>query len=142
MVTEIKIRQSTFLAFFGLILAVFIAGVLILSVNSSNGLIQNPSGTGIIQNGQIQEVYVKALRTGDYNPMQITVRKGIPVRLHFSTEGNVGCGSLLVVYGLNVRVSSQNNTENIVEFTPPQEGTFEYSCGMHMFGPGHLTVMP
>ena len=66
------------------------------------------------------------------------VRKGVPVRLHF-TAINAGCGSQLVIYGMNVKALSRGQ-ETVVEFTPEKEGTFEYNCGMRMFDPGRFVV--
>ncbi len=102
------------------------------------------AGSGGATQPAAQDVYVKALggaNFGTYDNNQITVKKGVPVKLHFTAEPSAGCGQTLVVYGLNVRVTSRNGQEAVAEFTPKDAGTYEYSCSMHMFGPGKLTVI-
>ena len=98
----------------------------------------NQQNSAASPDGGIQEVYLKATGYG-YDKSEITVKKGIAVRLHFTAE-NAGCGSYLVIYGLNVKALSKNGQEAITEFTPQQEGTYQYSCGMHMFPPGNFIV--
>ncbi len=89
---------------------------------------------------QAQDVYIKATAYG-YDKSEVTVKKGIPVRLHF-TAINAGCGSYLKIYGMNnVAVQSKNGQEAIVEFTPDTAGTYEYNCGMRMFPPGKFVVV-
>ncbi|VVC03173.1 Cupredoxin-like domain protein [Candidatus Burarchaeum australiense] len=92
---------------------------------------------------QVQDVYVRALggaNFGTYDKSELVVKKGVPVRLHFSADADAGCGKTLVVSGLNVRLSSPSGSEVVAEFTPQEAGTYEYSCSMHMFGPGRLVV--
>jgi plastocyanin domain-containing protein len=88
----------------------------------------------------VQDIYIRALSSRSYDPMEITVKKGIPVRLHFTADANAGCGRQIVLYGLNVRSTSVNGQENIVEFIPNTAGTYEYNCGMRMWRPGKLVV--
>lgn len=91
----------------------------------------------------VQDVYVRALGGADfgaYDKTELTVKKGVPVRLHFSADADAGCGRSLVVYGLNVRLTAKNGQEAVAEFTPQEAGTYEYSCSMRMFGPGKLIV--
>jgi len=88
-----------------------------------------------------QDVYIRALNTGSYDKQEVTVKKGIPVRLHFTADPDAGCGRQMVIYGLNVRAISKNGEENIVDFTPQDAGTYEYNCGMRMWRPGRLVVV-
>ncbi len=148
MSNDIKIQKKTLFVFLGLMAALVIAGVLVFGTGSvqtgnnnnqpgstqvtgSDNRAPSPTGQGV------QDVYL-TLSGGRYDKDQITVKKGIPVRLHF-TAINAGCGSQLVLYGLNVRVVSRNQ-EATVEFTPQQEGTYEYNCGMRMFKGGRFVV--
>ena len=91
-------------------------------------------------NSEKQEIYIKALANGDYDNKEIVVKKGIPVRVHFTANPGAGCGRQLVIYGTNVNLISQNGEEKTAEFTPQKEGTYEFSCGMRMQGPGRLVV--
>jgi hypothetical protein len=92
------------------------------------------------QDAGIQDIYIRALSNGNYDKSEITVKKGIPVRLHFTADPNAGCGRQIVLYGLNVKATSKNGQEQVVEFTPLESGTYDYSCGMRMWGPGKLIV--
>ncbi len=87
---------------------------------------------------EVQDVYLTVTASG-YDKDEITVKKGVPVRLHF-TAINAGCGSTLVISGLGVRATSRNGQESVVEFTPTEEKTYQYSCPMRMFGPGKFIV--
>lgn len=98
----------------------------------------NLSGNG---SGPAQDIYLKALAGGTYDKREITVKKGVPVKLHFTADKDAGCGRQLVVYGLNVNAISKNGEENVVQFTPQKTGSFEYNCGMRMFRPGKLVVV-
>ncbi len=82
---------------------------------------------------QVQDIYIKALSTGGYDHPQVSVRKGIPVRLHFSADSGAGCGRAFYLDGFNVRLVSNGGEEQVAEFTPDQAGTFAYHCGMWMF---------
>jgi heme/copper-type cytochrome/quinol oxidase subunit 2 len=111
------------------------------SAGSGSGAVVG-SGTGAAT-GPAQDVYVKALggaRFGQYDVNELRVKAGQPVRLHFTADNDAGCGRLLVIYGLGVQVTAQNGKEGVVEFTPQKAGTYDYSCGMRMFGPGKLIV--
>ncbi len=109
------------------------------NVQPSSGTIKT-AGTGT---GVAQDVYIKALSSGSYDKSEVTVKKGVPVNLHFSAESGVACGRYFQVYGMdNVNALSKNGEEVVVNFTPQKEGTYEYSCGMRMFRPGKLVVVP
>ena len=88
----------------------------------------------------VQDIYIKALSDGTYDKSELTVKKGVPVRLHFTADPNAGCGRQMVIYSLNIRATSTNGEESIVEFIPQQEGTYDISCGMRMWGPAKLVV--
>jgi plastocyanin domain-containing protein len=90
--------------------------------------------------GAVQDIYIKALSDGTYDKQELDVRKGETVRLHFTADPSAGCGRSMVVYGLNIRASSLNGEESVVEFIPQQAGSYEISCGMRMWGPAKLVV--
>jgi|SRR3989344_9176022 len=131
----------------GVLIFAFMANSFMAANNNANGSPDTTTGQFVNNgNNQIQQpssdVYIKALAGFSYDPMQVTVKKGVPVKIHFTAEQNVGCGRQLVIYGTNVNVVSKNGEEQTVEFTPQKEGTFEYSCGMRMMKPGKLVVVP
>ena len=56
-----------------------------ISYNTSNNatnLQANKNNT----NENFQEIYITALSNGEYDKSEITVKKGVPVRLHFTAE--------------------------------------------------------
>ena len=87
-----------------------------------------------------QDVYIKALNTGGYDNPNVTVKKGVPVRLHFSADQGAGCGRSFVMKKFGVQLTSSNGEEKTATFTPNETGTFEYSCSMRMFR-GTMTVV-
>ncbi|VVC02710.1 Cupredoxin-like domain protein [Candidatus Bilamarchaeum dharawalense] len=152
--SDIVIQKTTAFLFVGLILAILVGGYVVFGTASApnksqigvanNQVPQNSSEGQLQANGSqpanVQEIYIKALPNGSYDKEEVTVNAGVPVRIHFTTQGNVGCGSMLVLYGLNQKTYSKNGQEGIIEFTPTTPGTYEYSCGMRMWGPGKLIV--
>jgi plastocyanin len=131
----------------------FLANSFMATGIKSNGSTDTTTGQLANNGNQIQQppaqqpqtdIYIKALNTYSYNPEQVTVKKGQQVKLHFTAESNVGCGRQLVVYGMgqNISAVSKNGAEQVIEFTPQKEGTFEYNCGMRMMQPGKLVVVP
>jgi heme/copper-type cytochrome/quinol oxidase subunit 2 len=142
---DITLNKTTAFLMAGLFLAIVVGGYLAFGASGpgaqpgdqpeANPPVQ-PSATGA-PSGGVQEVYLKA-SSGGYDKSEITVKKGVPVKLHFTAQ-NAGCGSYLVIYGLNVKVLSKGQ-EAVVEFTPQQEGTYEFNCGMRMFPPGKFVV--
>jgi hypothetical protein len=146
---EVTMNKTTVFLLVGVFLAIVVGGYVMFGQNSGAqpaapgqpGATPQPAAVGGVQGAPdvgVQDVYLKAT-AGGYDKSEITVKKGIPVRFHFTAQ-NAGCGSLLVIYGMNVKVSSQNGREGVVEFTPQQEGTFQYNCGMRMFDPGRFVV--
>lgn len=83
-----------------------------------------------IMNGDIQEI-TTTLQSGRYTP--ITVKAGIPVKWTIKAEdGSInGCNNEIIIPKYNI---SQKLTpgENIITFTPTENGTFGYSCWMGM----------
>lgn len=134
----------------GLLLAISLGAVIVFSTPGQPGPaaqepVQGSGGAGQGDGGSAdsgpQEIYIKALSNGAYDRQEITVKKGIPVRLHFTAEPNAGCGRQMVIYGLNVQAISRSGEEAVVDFTPEKEGVYEYNCGMRMWKPGKLVVV-
>src|SRR3989338_6280783 len=63
---------------------------------------------------EIQDIYIRALASFEYDVTEITVKKGIPVRLHFTADPKVGCGMQIVIYGLDVSTISRQGKESVV----------------------------
>ena len=136
--------DKSLLALGALLFLAFIASIgLLLSAEqpvvspASNPVI---AGAGNLQNqnpplvvGGVQDVYVRALDAGRYDKQEITVKAGIPVRMHFSADSNSGCGRQIVLPDFKLNAISSNGEEKILEFTPSTPGSYAYRCGMNMF---------
>lgn len=132
-----SMQKTTLFRIIGLVLILAVVGYVLFTKNQGNKI---DTGDQIQNISNVQDIYIKALASFEYDVTEITVKKGIPVRLHFTADPSVGCGRQMVIYGLDVSTTSRQGEESIVEFTPEKEGVYEYSCGMRMMPPGKLIV--
>jgi len=126
------------------VLALGVVGVIAVLLFSSFGVQQDcnapgstcapaiPTSSGVVSQGEAQEVYLRALETGLYDKQKITVDAGKPVRIHFSADDKSGCGKALIIRDFGVALVSRNGEVQVAEFTPTP-GKYEYSCSMRMF---------
>ncbi len=92
----------------------------------------------------VQE-FTLVVTPGGYDPLRIQLTKGVPARMTFRAIGQVGCGKELIFpYGTNTSLEGtlfdESDTE-ILEFTPSENGVFEFHCSHQMYR-GILTVVP
>lgn len=78
----------------------------------------------------VQEVRVEV--RGGYSPATVRVRHGEPVRLVFAREEASGCSEEVVLPDFGVRRFLPAFEETVVEVTPREPGTYEFTCGMGM----------
>ena len=160
----IYVRKSSLALIAGLVFAI-IAGAYVINaytqpragderlvgaVGEKNGIPDSISGVSDpqvqkaqgqeAQNNEVQDIYVRALSSGTYDKLEVSVKKGVRVKLHFTADPGAGCGRQIVLYGLDTKALSRNGEEAVVEFTPKNAGVYTYSCGMMMWGPGKLVV--
>lgn len=134
-----------FLRFSGalvLLLAVFnLNSGFALTGLSFSGLLQgSPQAVGAapaIINGA-QEVSMSVTRSG-YQPNNLTIRAGIPVRWKVNGVGAVGCTSIMTIPSLGVS-QALTQGENIIEFTASNKGQLAFMCSMGMVR-GSFTVI-
>jgi len=88
--------------------------------------------------GGVQEVTIEV--RGGYDPAEVRVRKGVPVRLVFDRQETSGCSAELVLPEFGIRRFLPAHRKTTVEFTPGKAGTYEFTCGMSMLR-GRLTVV-
>jgi len=81
---------------------------------------------------QEKVVRIKA-RKFSYSPSQVTLKKGVPVTLEFTTE-DVAMG--FNAPDLNVRTDILPGQTSRVRFTPEKTGTFVFLCDLFC-GDGH-----
>src|SRR3989344_879589 len=134
-----------FLRFSGalvLLLALFNinSGFALTGINVES-LLRNPTpavGAAPSVNGGVQEIAMRVTRYG-YEPSNLTIKAGIPVRWIVDGAGAQGCTSQLVIPSLNI-VKTLTQGQNIIEFTAPNPGQLAFSCSMGMVR-GSFTVL-
>lgn len=83
------------------------------------------------QEGETQVVDISVGARG-YSPNVFVVKKGQPVELRLS--GNTaGCLSTLVIPGMRIQTQLKRTGITRIPFTPSQEGTYSFACGMGMY---------
>ena len=135
-----NLLKSTFYQYFMKVVAV---GVLILglyyvtnflSIYGINlGFNQTNSGNSAgvnVENGK-QIINMEVVNSG-YVPNYFTVKKGVPVKWIIDGKNVFGCQGYLVVPSLSVS-KALNEGQNLIEFTPMETGTINFSCGMGMY---------
>jgi len=71
--------------------------------------------------------------SGDgFEPSQISVKKGEPVRLAFYRQDADNCGGEVVFSKMNIKKKLPIGETVLVEFTPEEAGEISFACGMNM----------
>ena len=87
--------------------------------------------------GGVQEAVITV--KGGYDPSEVRVSAGRPVRLIFDRQETNPCSDELVIPEFRIHRALPPHARTAVEFTPPDPGTFEFRCGMGMLH-GKLVV--
>ncbi|MBE9100510.1 cupredoxin domain-containing protein [Vacuolonema iberomarrocanum] len=82
------------------------------------------------QNG-IQEITITV--DGGYEPNQIMVQAGQPVRLNFYRTDPSSCLEEVRFPDFHIAKALPVNQTTAIEFTPTEPGRYEFACGMNMF---------
>lgn len=90
-----------------------------------------------VGSGGVQEVTVRV--QGGYEPANVRVKRGSPVRLVFDRQETSGCSEEVVFPEFGVRKFLPAHQKTVVELTPESAGSYEFTCGMGMLR-GRLTV--
>lgn len=86
----------------------------------------------------VQEVPIAV--HGGYDPADVRVQKGVPVRLIFDRQETSSCSEEIVIPQFGIRKFLPAFQKTSVEFTPDAAGSYEFTCGMSMLR-GRLTVV-
>jgi plastocyanin domain-containing protein len=78
---------------------------------------------------------------GGYEPSQIVVQAGQPVRLNFDRKDPSSCLEEVRFPDFHIAQSLPLNQVTAIEFTPEKPGKYEFTCGMNMFR-GIVKVQP
>lgn len=79
----------------------------------------------------IQEITV--IVDGGYDPSQILVQVGQPVRLNFYRTDPSSCLEEVRFPDFRIAQALPVDQTTAIEFTPKQPGRYEFACGMNMF---------
>ncbi len=80
----------------------------------------------------IQEFDIAVNPTG-YNPNNIKVKAGTPVKLNLTTKGNYACTSVFRIPALGITKTLPGTGTDSVEFTPQTPGKITWTCAMGMY---------
>jgi plastocyanin domain-containing protein len=94
-------------------------------------LLSKPKSRQAKTQGGIQEVTVNV--DGGYEPSQIMVQVGQPVRLNFYRKDASSCLEEVRFPDFQIIQKLPLNQTTAIKFTPDQPGKYEFSCGMNMF---------
>jgi len=83
-----------------------------------------------MKGSELKEVRIEV--KGGYKPDVIVVKKGIPVRLNFYRDETDDCSDTIVFGDFNIRKPLPAYKTTAIEFTPEEEGEYEFTCGMGM----------
>lgn len=75
-----------------------------------------------------------------FEPSQLTVKRGEPVKLVITRKTDATCAKEIVVDEYGVKAELPLNTPVRVTFTPTKAGTLKYGCAMDKMVHGVLTV--
>ena len=102
-------------------------------------LLSQPKVRKVTTQGGIQAVTVTV--DGGYEPSQIVVQAGQPVRLNFDRKDPSSCLEEVRLPDFRIAQALPLNQTTAIEFTPHKPGRYEFTCGMNMFR-GVVDVQP
>ena len=94
-------------------------------------LLSKPKSRQATTQGGIQEITVTV--DGGYEPSQIIVQAGQPVRLNFDRKDASSCLEEVRFPDFHIARELPLNQTTAIEFTPEKAGRYEFTCGMNMF---------
>lgn len=92
--------------------------------------IYKKEGVAVTEVAGVQEINVVV--KGGYDPDVIVVKRGKPVRLHFTRQESALCSEMVVFDKLGQSVKLPEGESVTVEFTPQQTGEIPFQCQMGM----------
>lgn len=112
-------------------IAVTAAGLSLIGLELWWFLLSKPkSRTATVTDG-LQEITITV--DGGYEPSQIVVQAGQPVRLNFDRQDPSSCLEEVRFPDFRIAQELPLNQVTTIEFTPDKPGRYEFTCGMNMF---------
>ena len=112
-------------------IGVTLAGLGLISLELWWFLLSKPKSRQATTEGGVQEVKVTV--DGGYEPSQIVVQAGKPVRLNFDRKDPSSCLEEVRFPDFRIAQELPFNQTTAIEFTPEKPGRYEFTCGMNMF---------
>ena len=84
----------------------------------------------VAASGGVQEAVITV--RGGYDPSEVQVEAGRPVRLIFDRQETNPCSDELVIPEFRIHRALPPHQRTAVEFTPSAPGKFDFKCGMGM----------
>ncbi|HBB34759.1 MAG TPA: hypothetical protein DDZ80_09775 [Cyanobacteria bacterium UBA8803] len=112
-------------------IAVTLGGLGLIGLELWWFLLSKPKSRQATTEGGIQEVNVTV--DGGYEPSQIVVQAGQPVRLNFDRQDASSCLEEVRFPDFHIAQELPLNRTTAIEFTPNKPGRYEFTCGMNMF---------
>jgi plastocyanin domain-containing protein len=110
--------------------AVLLGAAAIAWVNWYFFLAKRSAVTASAGAGGAQEVTITV--QGGYEPAEVKVKRGVPVRLIFDRRETSSCSEEVVIPDFGVRKFLPAFQRTPVELTPEKAGAFDITCGMSM----------
>lgn len=93
-------------------------------------LARRPAATARAGAGGAQEVSIRV--QGGYEPAEVRIAAGRPVRLVFDRQETSGCSEEVVIPDFGVRKFLPAFQKTTIELKPARPGSYEFTCGMGM----------
>lgn len=87
-------------------------------------------GVAVTEVAGVQEINITV--KGGYDPDVIVVKKGKPVRLHFTRRESALCSEMVIFDTLGRSAKLPEGETVTLEFTPQQAGEIPFQCQMGM----------
>ena len=100
-------------------------------------LAKRGAASAVAGTGGRQEVTITV--QGGYQPAEVRVKRGLPVRLVFDRRETSSCSEEIVLPDFGIRKFLPAFQKTAIELTPEKPGSFEFTCGMSMLR-GRLVV--
>lgn len=90
----------------------------------------SPGSTGQISSAVVQEHTIDV--AGEFTPASVTVKAGLPARLHFRRGDKATCADEIVFPDLGIRKKIAENQTVTVDVPAQRARTLNFVCGMNM----------
>jgi len=111
--------------------AVTVGGLGLIGLELWWFLLSKPKSRKAAARGGVQEITVTV--DGGYEPSQIVVQAGQPVRLKFDRKDPSSCLEEVKFPDFRIAQDLPLHHVTAIEFTPEKPGRYEFTCGMNMF---------